>query len=112
MYREARDADEKERLLGALGYAGAGGQVAETLRLALGPDVRAQDVRLLVLTVAAQSSADAAWDWLRASYEPLRAKLGGGCCRVMQAAGWRWRRALGVSDYFNTITRVWLSCEL
>ena len=78
MYRQARDVDERERLLGALGYAGAGGQVSATLALALGPEVRAQDVRLLVLTVAEQSSAEAAWAWLKASYEPLRAKLGGG----------------------------------
>eukprot|EP00887_Chlorella_sp_A99_P003256 scaffold9.g3256.t1 len=96
MYESARDADEKERLLVALGYASqargaaSAGRITETLDYAVGPAVRAQDARMLVLTVARWaggasahaggpwSSAAQAWDWLKLNYDALHAKLGGG----------------------------------
>lgn len=42
LYLEARDADERERLLLSLGYAAGGSNVQATLQFSLSPDVRAQ----------------------------------------------------------------------
>lgn len=42
LYLEAKEADERERLLLSLGYATGGSNVGATLQFALSPDVRAQ----------------------------------------------------------------------
>ena len=78
IYLGAREADERERALHALGYSPAA--VPDALDLALRPEVRAQDVRTLVVTVAGHAGPGAArgtWDWFKANWDGLHAKLGG-----------------------------------
>lgn len=91
MYRAATDPAEKQRLLLALGYA-PGDRVTATLDFSLTPDVRAQDVKSLILSTAANgghSGALMTWRWLLKKAELLLAKLGGddeAALRVAQAA--------------------------
>lgn len=80
MYKAATDVDEKMRCLLALGYAPGGSNIMATLKLALSGDVRAQDMRALIVTTAANAGRDAlnlTWDWLGDNFDALLTKLGG-----------------------------------
>lgn len=92
MYKAATDPAEKERLLLALGYAPGADRLNSTLDFALTPDVRAQDIRTLIVSSAANgghSAPEMAWRWLNANADALFSKLGGddeASVRVSQAA--------------------------
>lgn len=78
LYLAASDADEKDRTLRALGFSPIA--VPAALEFALTPDVRPQDVRMLVTTVAAWSSdtsTEETWKWFTENWDRLHLKLGG-----------------------------------
>ncbi|GAB4816290.1 hypothetical protein N2152v2_003336 [Parachlorella kessleri] len=83
MYKAAKDPDERSRLLTALGFAGPGGNVQASLEFALSQDVRSQDVAQLVVGLARDAystlldSRKFVWNWLKAHWGDLHAKLGG-----------------------------------
>lgn len=78
-YIKARDPDERQRTLLALGYSPLA--VPTALEFALSQDVRPQDIRMLVVTAATVGGAQSlrkAWDWFVANWDRLHTKLGGG----------------------------------
>lgn len=78
MYVGAKTADEKERALRAIGYSPTA--VTAALELSLTDQVRSQDVRTLITTVAARSGVDSprkTWDWFVANWDAVYQKLGG-----------------------------------
>jgi aminopeptidase N/puromycin-sensitive aminopeptidase len=54
------------------------GLIQQTLASTLTPDVRSQDLELLVDEIENPAARDTAWDFMRKNYEALSAKTGGG----------------------------------
>jgi puromycin-sensitive aminopeptidase len=87
---EAKAPEEHDRFLSALCSFEAPSQVERTLSASLGPDIRAQDLQLLFAQIFANRAArGAAWEFLKASFDAVRAK----------APVFGMRRILGATAY-------------
>jgi len=81
IYVSSKAADERDRALRALGYSPIA--IPEALEFAIGPNVRAQDVRTLVVTASlcgggdSRNTSRSAWEWFKSNWDRLHAKLGG-----------------------------------
>ncbi len=79
-YKAAIDADEKEKLMQALGAVDSEALIARALALVMTPDIESMDVRAFVGRVAGASEKGRAmaWAFLQDNFEALYAKVNGG----------------------------------
>jgi puromycin-sensitive aminopeptidase len=97
--REATLQEEKMRLLGALARFQTPDLLSETLKRALGSDVRAQDAPLVVVAVASANpeGRDLAWNFLRENWFEFDRRYGRG--------GFAIARLVGIAGGFATAER-------
>jgi aminopeptidase N len=97
--REATLQEEKMRLLGALARFQTPDLLSETLKRALGSEVRAQDAPLVVVAVASANpeGRDLAWNFLRENWLEFDRRYGRG--------GFAIARLVGIAGGFATAER-------
>jgi len=97
--REATLQEEKMRLLGALARFQTSDLLSETLKRALGGDVRAQDAPLVIVAVASANpeGRNLAWNFLRENWSEFDRRYGRG--------GFAIARLVGIASGFATLER-------
>jgi len=100
-YAQAIDADEKEKLMLALGAVDTEPLIQRALALVMTPAIESMDVRAFVARVAGASELGRAmaWTFLQENFEPLYAKVNGGTdVQSSRLAGLVSRVCSGFSD--------------